>query len=617
MISSWRDGLGGAVFRCALTAVAAALAAPAFGASTITSGCATAFVGTQGHAPDVVVPGVVFASSEAKTFNGKTPVPSSQPVTVAYCSVKGTLSTPVADGTSVINFELSLPDDWNGKFVFQGGGGTDGAVSAAMGSLIQKNPSDTALGRRYAIVSMDSGHKVALNLWDAAFTGNGGLYDAYTAFGNDAVQRRDFAYLSIETMTDRAKDIIGRYYGFGPAKSYFVGCSNGGRQAVMAAKRYFQKFDGVMAGAPAINLSRQSLQAAWDAKILNALVAGTSNKPADVLTRADMSLVGDKIRSICDGLDGAYDGIVSDVAACQSALTQAGFPASLTCPSSSASNCLAAKKVAALSSVMGGVKTTDTGAPLYANCPWDPGMETGGTASITSWRSWRIGSDIGFGHSIATTVGGGVLAQIATSHPNPNYGGSSTGSWAYLLGYDLSAAGVNATMNTVGTSSQGLPFGKPYEELNVPTPEDLTAFRSKGGKVITYIGSGDPAVSLADTTNWFNRLKAFDPAHRQYARLYVVPGMNHCGGGPSTDIFDLFTQLERWVEYGVAPSDQVADNRVVIGYLNAANADLPSPFLWNRDRARPLCEYPNVARYHGPAAPFTNYIAASNFRCEP
>lgn len=618
MLSSWLDDPWWHVSRrCAWAVALATLVGPAWAAGSVTSGCVAAFMGEQGRAPEVAVPGVVFTSSENRMFDGKTPVPASQPVSVPYCSVSGVLTVARPGGASVIHFEMSLPDDWNGKFVFQGGGGTDGAVNSAVGTLIQKNTGDTALARRYAVVSMDSGHAVSINLWDAAFSGGSGLYDAYTAFGNDAIQRLDFAYTAIESMTDGAKDIIARYYGMGPARSYFVGCSNGGRQAVMAAKRYHDKFDGVLAGAPAINFARQAMQAAWDAQKFNDLVAGTNNKPGDVLSRSDMNAVANKIRAICDRLDGAGDGMVADVAACQSELGRQGFPANLACSPTVSSPCLAPSKVTALRNVMMGPRTRDTGASLYASWPWDPGMESGGSASITSWRSWRIASDIGFGHSIATVIGTGVLAQVATSHPDPDYGGTATGSWAYLQNYDLSSSAVEQTMNAVGWSAAGQTFGKPYEELNVPSPEDLRAFRDKGGKIITYIGSADPAVSLNDTTSWFNRLMAFDPAHRQYARLYVVPGMNHCGGGPATDIFDLFSELERWSESGVAPSDQPLDQRVVIGYLNPANLDLPPALVWSRDRTRPLCEYPRVARYIGPGAPFTNYIPARNFRCEP
>jgi feruloyl esterase len=427
-------------------------------------------------------------------------------------------------------------------------------------------------------------------------------------------------------MTDAAKAIVNGYYGSQPVKSYFVGCSNGGRQAFMAATRFASKFDGVLAGAPAINIAKQVLQGAWDAKKLSDLVGTSNNKPWNIITTGDMNLISSRIRSVCDGLDGATDGMVADVAACQVALANAGFPASLTCPSGSTSNCLSAAKVSALTAIMGGPKSSGMVAQLYSDWSWDPGMETYGTSSTTSWRSWRIGSDIGFGYPLATVIGAGALAQVMNANADPSiggFGGSSVGAWNYLtLSYDMGYWNVDARMNAVGYSLAGLQFGKPYDEFDVPSPENLTAFANKGGRIIVYNGSGDPAVSLNDTVNWYKKLQAFDPNYRSYARLYVVPGMTHCGGGPATDIFDLFTPLENWVEptaaspTPIAPSDALGPNRVIAS-LNPDNLDLPGALVWSRDRKRPLCEYPNVPRYHGPAAPFTNYISANNFLCEP
>jgi feruloyl esterase len=277
--------------------------------------------------------------------------------------------------------------------------------------------------------------------------------------------------------------------------------------------------------------------------------------------------------------------------------------------------------------MMGGPRSTYNNIQLYADWPWDPGMETSSLASINSWRSWRIGSDIGFGYPIATVVGAGVLAQVTNAVPDASiggFGGTSAAAWLYLTRrYDLGYWNVDQRMNTVGYSTAGIQFGKPYEDFGAPTPASVKAFGDKGGKLIIYAGSGDPAVSLNDTVNWYKSLQTNDPNYRNYSRLYVVPGMTHCGGGPATDIFDLFTPLTKWAEptatspQGTPPSDALNSANRVIASLNPSNTDLPSVFEWNRDRKRPLCEYPNVPRYHGPAAPNTNYISSNNFWCEP
>ena len=614
-----------------LTVVAACLSGPAWAGAAYypppSTKCLDAFAK---YSPTISIPNVAFSPSKE---------PSLYTLDQAQiCIMSGTLTKSVpttgdgsrapinGTGNSVVQFEMRLPAPWNGHFVFHGGGGMDGFVSGAVGTLNLRDTSgDTALRRGYAVVSMDSGHHPDINLWDAAFKGTS-QYDKYTAFGNDALQRKDFAYQAIGNVTDTAKAIIAAYYGRQTDKSYFVGCSNGGRQAFMAATRFPEKFDGVLAGAPAINIAKQSIQAAWDAKQLYPLVAGTNNKPWNVISPANMTFVANKIRSICDGLDGAYDGMVSDVEACQGALTKAGFPANMACPPGQTANCLAPQKVAALTAMMGGPRSTYDNIQLYSDWAWDPGMETSGTASISSWRSWRIGSDIGFGYPLATVVGAGVLAQVANATPDPSmggFGGTSLGAWNYLVNrYDLGYWNVDNRMNTVGYSTDGIQFGKPYDELNVPTPENLTAFAQKRGVMIVYAGSGDPSVSVNDTINWYKKLKAYDPNYKDYSRLYVVPGMTHCGGGPATDLFDLFTPLETWVDSikpntpATAPSDALYDNRRVIASLNPLNLDLPSVYEWNRDRKRPLCEYPHVPRYKGPPLPFTNYISADNFVCE-
>jgi pimeloyl-ACP methyl ester carboxylesterase len=526
----------------------------------------------------------------------------------AHCKLSGTVTTAgVTNSTpSNIGFVMRLPTDWNGRFVFQGGGGADGFVGNAMGSL-GGNLEVTALSRRYAVVSMDSGHKGI----ETIFTDN--LFGTYTGFGLIPTQRQDYAYKAVGTMTDAAKAILNRYYSRQPVKSYLVGCSNGGRQGFMAATRFADKFDGVLAGAPAINIAKQLTFAAWDAGLLNTLAA----KPWDAISRSDMSLVGSKIRSTCDALDGATDGIVSDTAACQTRLTATGFPNNLVCAAGTTANCMSLAKVNVLKAIVGGAR--DGNVPLYANWPWDPGMETAGP--FTSWRTWRMAYDLSFGYPLSVIIGGGFLAQVANNNPDMNFNGSATGSWDYLRSYDISQ--VDDRMDKAITGSS---FGVPTEQLHVPSPENLTAFRNKNGRIIVYVGSADPAVSSADTINWYNKLRAFDSRHAEYSRLYVVPGMNHCGGGPTTDVFDLFAPLEKWVETNTAPSDaqdttttDLNKKKRVVATLRSNNSDVPSSWLWSSDRSRPLCEYPKVARHNGRlnGLGLPDYVKESSFDCKP
>jgi hypothetical protein len=517
------------------------------------------------------------------------------------CILRGT--TGVATGPTsmtllnTIKFEMRLPptSKWNQRFVFQGGAGADGVVANATGPVGGAAVTVTgvkqtldALSRGYAVVTMDSGHTALNGSWSL-------LYSVYTSFGLEREKRTDYGYRAIGTMTDAAKSILARHYDSALTKSFFVGCSNGGRQAVMAAKRFPDKFDGVLAGAPAINIAKQLLQSAWDVQQLSQV----ATTPWDALTRDDMTLVGSRVRAACDGLDLANDGMVSDHKACQAKLTQIGFPNSLVCPPNVTSNCLSLPKVTALTAMMGGPKNGTQA--LYASWPWDPGMSTVG-GGTTSWRTWRLASDVGLGYPLYTVLGAGFLSQLATSQPDPNYDGQD--SWGTLQRYDL-------------TNTQTLlekpfsPFAdSPVNELDVPDQTNLQPFFAKKGRMIVYIGSGDPAISANEITSWYEGLKQGTPAAAAGSRLYVVPGMNHCSGGPATDVFDLFKPLEDWV----ASSGQTQAPGRVVAAVDPDN-NLLAGLLWNTARKRPLCEYPKVARYRGPTI-LTDYIGESNYSCE-
>jgi hypothetical protein len=602
--------------RWPLTAVAAALAGPAL---AVTPPALPHFSPPQGTSCTALSNSIISAVGGGSTS-------STTPVTVnisdatamaaetvaggvgAHCRINGTVTTvgATANVVSSIGFQMRLPTDWNGRFVFQGGAGADGFVNAAFGPL-GGNQSDTALSRRYAVLSMDSGHKAPIDLL------SGNLYGSYTGFGLYPTQRQDYGYKAVGTMTDAAKAIVGTFYKKQPVKSYFVGCSNGGREGFLAATRYADKFDGVLAGAPAINIAKQLSAAAWDSRLLNTLAA----KPWDAISRDDMALVGSKVRAACDALDGATDGIVADTAACQTKLASTGFPDNLVCPSGSTSNCLSQAKINVLKAIAGG--PIDQVGPLYANWPWDPGMETAG--SFSSWRAWRMSYDLGAGYPIGVVIGGGFLAQVANNDPDYNFNGSATGSWDYLRTFDINQ--VRSRMDRVGLDTN---FEVPSTQLNVPTPENLTTFRNKNGRIIVYIGSADPAVSPADTVNWYKKLKALDSRNAEYARLYVVPGMNHCGGGPTTDVFDLFAPLENWVESNKVPSDALGTSATdantqtrVVASLRSSNSDVPSSLTWSTDRTRPLCQYPNVARHNGKrnGLGFLDYIQDTSYTCAP
>jgi hypothetical protein len=510
-----------------------------------------------------------------------------------HCSITGRTG---ADGRRNIRFNVRMPaTGWNQRFFFQGGGGTDGFLSDAVGKL-QGGQDGTALAKGYAVASTDSGHDSAGSIWGNLF----GLLGIVADFGTDYQLRVDYAYRALELVTKTAKSIVNTYYMAPAQKSFFVGCSNGGRSAFEAAARFGSEYDAVLAGAPAINIAKQVLQAADDAKLLSQ--ASWTGLPGDALTPSEMRLVGQGVLNACDGLDGAVDGIVANTSACQTTFV----PDSLQCANWYSTGCLSATKLKTVKQMIAGAKTSN-GTPVYAPFVWDPGIAS--TQSFSSWRTWRIESITGliagsYAYPIMTWLAGGMVSEVVSTPPQA-FNGTASDAYRFLKAYDLDAGYANLTATTAAfpTSAHAL--------YDVPDPAHLTAFRNRGGKLIVFTGAADPTVSVKDVTNWYDALTIEDAkagwSTKSYARLYVVPGMNHCGGGPSTDKFDLFGALEKWV---AAPS---AEYPTVIGTASTANPDVPSS--WPSNVQRPLCAYPSFARYEPkPFAP-TDYVSATNYVC--
>src|SRR6185503_8550933 len=223
-----------------------------------------------------------------------------------HCALRAAVNERTgADGKPyAIGFEMRLPDNWNGGYFDQVNGGNDGAVVPAFGMLTGGTPNN-ALARGYAVLSSDSGHDGQANPTAGLVGGN--------LFGFDEQARLDYGYAANVTLTPIAKRVIEGYYGRRPERSYMVGCSNGGRHALVGATRLAREFDGFLAGAPGYNLPMVSLQHAWDIQSFD----GAGGDVRKAFSRDDMKLVADAVRQQCDALDGAADGIVGDVAGCQ------------------------------------------------------------------------------------------------------------------------------------------------------------------------------------------------------------------------------------------------------------------------------------------------------------
>nr|WP_029695953.1 tannase/feruloyl esterase family alpha/beta hydrolase [Comamonas badia] len=514
---------------------------------------------------------LAFANTQiasAETVAAGTLTVAGQPI-AEHCLVKGSMAqrTSAVDGKSyAIGFEIRLPDHWNGRFFYQANGGIDGSITTATGGVGGGGALNNALNMGFAVLSSDAGH-----------TGSMGPF-----FGIDPQARLDYGYQAVAKLTPMAKSAIQTAYGKGPDRSYFGGCSNGGRHTMVAAARYADQYDGFLVGDPGFRLPLAAIANIAGAQKYAAL----ATDPKDLstgFTATERVLVSNAVLSKCDALDGAADGLIQDTAACQVAFNLArDVP---TCTGARDGSCLTVEQKASIGQLFSGA-TTSTGTKFYSSFPFDAGLVPNG------WAGWKFNNSLNLDSGAV-----GLIWQAPPEDPTTFNGPNFT-----LMGnIDTMLAKVNAT-NAVYTES-AMSFMAP------PHPTDLSVLKNRGAKMMIYHGTSDPIFSSNDTAAWYDALRgANDGDASNFARYYQVPGMNHCSGGPATDQFDMLTPLVAWVEKGQVPSDVIARARGA-GNLGGANADLP--VSWSASRTRPLCVYPKVARYNGTG----DIESAASFSC--
>jgi Tannase and feruloyl esterase len=514
----------------------------------------------------VTAPGLAIASA-ARVAAGSLTV-ANQPVG-AHCLVTAKLGERVSavDGqTYAIRFEMRLPQDWNGRYLYQANGGLDGNVNAATGAF-GGGPLNHALRQGFAVISSDAGHTAAQN----------------PSFGVDPQARLDFGYQAVAKLTPLAKEMIRAAYGRGPDRSYFAGCSNGGRHAFVAAVRSADQYDGILAGAPGWQLPKAAVANIFGAQ----RYATVATNAADISTgfsAVERKLLGDAVVAKCDALDGSSDGLVQDSVACQARFNLAtDVP---TCTGARDGSCLSAAQKTAVAAIFKGA-VTSTGAAIYSSFPYDSGHGAPGVAF------WEFTAPVALDSGAVGFVFGSP-PQTSAGFNGPNF--ALTGS------VDAMFASLSATSGIYTES--GLSFMTP------PNPYRLDTLRARGGKMLVYHGLSDAIFSADDTRAWLAGVAANFVDTDKFARYFPVPGMGHCSGGPATDQADYLTPLVAWVEQGVAPERIVASARGT-GNVGGANADVPA--AWSSTRTRPLCPVPLVARYKG-----TGSIEdAANFDCKP
>ena len=432
-----------------------------------------------------------------------------------------------------VGFELRLPSAWNGRFVFEGGGGLDGVLNPAYGALGGRGH-PPALAQGFAVVTTDGGHR------------GSSVMDARFAVDQEA--RIDYAYGALEKTTWAAKAVIQNFYGREPDRSYFIGCSNGGRQAMIAAERMPLEFDGIVAGDPSFRLAWTNVDEAWNEIVLaRAAPRGPDGEPviSKALSDGDLRLVADRVLHDCDAKDGLADGMINDFRACRF------DPAVLTCKGAKSAGCLSTPQVRALKALMDGPRDS-RGHALYAAFPYDTGI--GGPA----FRQMHFGTSPSAKMNAAdATLGFDSLRGYAMTPPEPGFD---------PMRFDFD----RDTVRVVETSKQ-----------NDADASFMTTFAQRG-KLLLYHGLSDQGLSPLDTIAWYDRLAPSTGGTTQdWARLYLVPGMTHCAGGKSTDEFDVLEAIQAGVEHGQAPDRIVAHGKAFPGVT------------------RPLCPYPKVARYQG------------------
>ena len=490
----------------------------------------------------------------------------------AHCEITGIMHEHLgADGQHyAIRFHLRLPEQWNGRLFFQGGGGSNGELGDAIGH-VSSNREDQArkpaLALGYAVVSQDSGHSNALNSDPA----RGGP----TAFGFDPQARAEYGHASLAPVTRAARAIIAARYHRPIRYSYFVGCSKGGEEGMVLAQQHPDLFNGIIAADPGFSLPRAAVEEAYQVQVLAALAPHKAAcKVAcaqfrNAIDPARLALVADAVRLACDGLDGANDGIVSNAAACTTARVRPRLQA-LACAPGGTAGCLDQAQIAAIEALMAGARTAD-GRLFYASWPWDPGLAAPG------WAIWKLGSADGHVPALNVVLGGASLRTVFTVPPQAVPGDPQS-----LLDAQLA---FSVDRDGPRIYARGSGFTRSGWEDSAARSSDLSAFAAHGGRIIVPHGSADPVFSLNDTLNWWGEVNTRSHGHAlDFARVFVVPGMNHCWGGPATDRFDAFSALVDWVEHAKAPVAIPAE----------AGPQTPWP-----GRTRPLCAWPSYARYKG------------------
>jgi hypothetical protein len=380
----------------------------------------------------------------------------------------------------------------------------------------------------------------------------------------------DFGYRAVHETSVQAKAILRAFYGKDARRNYFVGCSEGGREGLTEAQRYPKDFEGIVAGAPAIHWDALQLRGAWDALAL-------LETPASYIPPVKLPVLQNAAIAACDAMDGAKDGFIENPELCRF------HPAVVECKGGDPSNCLTAAQVQAAEKIYGPMKNSRTGAVI------GPGFSPGVEAFPANWPVWitgRSAPQLGLGKLFAVFF----FRDLVFEDPK----------------WDVQSLNLERDIEQANRKFGAI--------LNSDDP-NLRAFKASGGKLIQYHGWGDAAIPPQGSVDYFRSVQKAMGNTKSFYRLFMVPTMSHCAGGPGATIFgnaggleppqqdadhDVVLALDRWVEKGVAP-----DRIIATGFVGNNPAKGVA-------MTHPLCPYPQVARYKGTG----DTKDAANFVCE-
>ena len=496
-------------------------------------------------------------------------------------------------------FEVRLPTAWNGRYMFQGSGGTEGGLPGATGQ-IGGTAGLTILRNGFVVASQNGGHtnsELPPSYPPGSTTTD--LNHIQVISGNmffpDAQAVKDWGYNSIDVTTQTAKFLINAYYGRLQERSYFVGCSTSGRQGMAMSQRFPQHYDGIVAGDPFYLPPDISLSETWGLEQIISISPIMNGMPQyqQGFPLADQNLFTNAILAACDHLDGLIDGVIDNMAVCTFDPATFVFPSSgvygsiapgmpLQCTGDKTSTCLTPAQVNATKKIAEGPRTSSgerivspDGTPL-SGYPFDGGfMQPSGVPT----------RDIGSGNSPPGNIGlgSGQLPLFWFATPDPSYN-------PLTVNYDTDIGLVTPSSPAVNNST------------------DIGAFVGRGGKIIFYHGLSDSGPPWPYTLKYFHDVMVKNgglAGASKFMKLYLIPNMGHCSGNASTDQFDMLTPMVNWIENGVAPEKVIASGTRFPSMLGTLTG-LPTT------RSRPLCPYPKTLRYNGSG----DISQASSYVCQ-